>query len=286
MSGSGDWLKLHRALAKSFVMSDDWLCRLWISCLLKTNWRVGYFRGVEIQPGQFAFSYRSWCDVLGVSKGKLSRGLKRLEAAHQIDVKAGRNFTVVTLCNWETYQDGKTVDGTPTGTPDGTPTGTPTGTRIDHDRRRKEGKKERRKELDAGASCTEPEKPARVPVDSVMEFPTTGSAKTWHLTATKVAEGQATFDTLDVVAECRKARQWIIDNPGRRKTARGMLKFLGGWLGRAVDSGRGTTSGPRRATAAVPDHSGLQEWFDEAEAADAPALPFDHAADFDGEVPF
>lgn len=117
-----------------------------------------------------------------------------------------------------------------------------------------------------------------------MGFPTTGQVKTWHLTEAKLAEWEATFETLNVRAECLKARQWLLDNPSRRKTQRGMIKFLGGWLTRAVDSGRGATSGSRRPTTATPDHSGLQEWFDEAEANDVAALPYQQ--DLDGELPF
>ena len=133
--------------------------------------------------------------------------------------------------------------------------------------------------------CTEPVETDSVPADSVMEFPTTGKVKKWGLTQAKVDEWQATFDTLDVLAECRKARQWILDNPERRKTARGMTSFLGRWLTRAVDSGRGGASKPATGTpdhsglhAFVtkrkrgfnePDHSGLMEWAMEAEAKDS-----------------
>ncbi len=54
----------------------------------------------------------------------------------------------------------------------------------------------------------------------------------------KVSEYRATFPGLDVEGECRKALQWTRDNPTRRKTARGMPKFLFGWLERAQNGGR------------------------------------------------
>src|SRR3546814_2240024 len=49
----------------------------------------------------------------------------------------------------------------------------------------------------------------------------------------------------------RRARQWSLDNPTRRKTTSGMRKFLGGWLGRDNDDPRtpriGATAAHRTA---------------------------------------
>jgi len=50
------------------------------------------------------------------------------------------------------------------------------------------------------------------------------------LTAAKLAEYQSNFPLMDVEQELRIARQWLLDNPERRKTERGMLRFLTGWL--------------------------------------------------------
>ena len=54
----------------------------------------------------------------------------------------------------------------------------------------------------------------------------------WYLPDEKFTEYNRTFVDIDVAAELRKAAQWLRDNPGRRKTARGMPRFLSGWLGR------------------------------------------------------
>ena len=57
--------------------------------------------------------------------------------------------------------------------------------------------------------------------------------KLWHLPQAKLDEYTEAFPKLDVDAEFRKAAQWLNDNPDRRKTAKGMTRFLGNWLGRA-----------------------------------------------------
>ncbi len=98
--------------------------------------------------------------------------------------------------------------------------------------------------LTAKDSCAEPAAaPASAPhEDAVLEFPTAGKTRSWNLYPSKVQEYQSTFPGVDVVAECRRALQWLRDNPARKKTARGIPKFLGSWLGRAQD--RGPTTRP------------------------------------------
>ena len=84
---TGGFILVHRKMLDSVAMSDDWLCRLWITCLLKANFRMGFFKSEEIPAGTFAFSYRLFSESLGVSKGKLRRGLSKLEKSGQITTK-------------------------------------------------------------------------------------------------------------------------------------------------------------------------------------------------------
>lgn len=92
----------------------------------------------------------------------------------------------------------------------------------------------------------------------VLVFPTTGKGpKEWTLTEEKLAEYQGDYPALDVLAAFRKARNFCINNPPRRKTARGMTAFLTKWLNRETDSWGGRQqnhSAPR--IAATRDDSG------------------------------
>ena len=65
-----------------------------------------------------------------------------------------------------------------------------------------------------------------------FSFPLRGSG-VWQLPAGRLTECRDTFPGVDVPAELRKARLWLCDHPDRRKTAKGMPRFLSGWLGRA-----------------------------------------------------
>jgi hypothetical protein len=88
-----------------------------------------------------------------------------------------------------------------------------------------------------------PDEPAHEP--AVLEFPCDGEPSTWRLMASQVAEWQTLFQSLDIVSECRSALAWVLADSARRKTARGMQKFLVGWFGRAQNSGRGRSKQPQ-----------------------------------------
>lgn len=90
----------------------------------------------------------------------------------------------------------------------------------------------------------------------VCVFQTVGDVTSWTLYESKLAEYKPLYPGLEVRAEALRARQWCIDNPAKRKTARGMPKFLNGWLERSQNSGRGSLFGqsqPQQPTRIPPN---------------------------------
>lgn len=81
----------------------------------------------------------------------------------------------------------------------------------------------------------------------VLEFPTQGTPRSWALHQKQIDDWQAAYTSIDVKAECVKAREWLIATPAKRKTAGGMARFLVGWFNRAVERG-----GSPRVIAADP----------------------------------
>jgi hypothetical protein len=100
---------------------------------------------------------------------------------------------------------------------------------------------EQEQEQEQDKESPEPAKPASEPTPAVLEFPTVGAGPTsWALTAAQIDEWSKLYPSLDVLAECRKAKAWVLANPAKRKTAGGMCKFLVNWFNTANDK-----SGPR-----------------------------------------
>ena len=101
-----------------------------------------------------------------------------------------------------------------------------------------ERRREERAALRADAHATPP----------VLTFPVVGQkGPTWDLSQAQIDAWQQSYPDVDILAECRKALAWVQAN--RRKTARGMPRFLVAWLNRATNA---SSSRP------VPAHTSVE----------------------------
>jgi hypothetical protein len=60
---------------------------------------------IDLKPGQFATSRKSLSDVSGVSEMKTERLLSRLEIEQQIEQQGFSKFRIITITNWDKYQN-------------------------------------------------------------------------------------------------------------------------------------------------------------------------------------
>ena len=115
----------------------------------------------------------------------------------------------------------------------------------------------------ANTGSPEPGEAARSvqqPAEALLSFSVVGKGPSeWQLLQSKLDEYASCYPDLDVLAECRKARQWLIDNPSRRKTASGMSRFLNNWLARTQNRGSSQRS--------PPDADPLEEFLSNARRA-------------------
>lgn len=76
------------------------------------------------------------------------------------------------------------------------------------------------------------------PVELVdIEF-TLAGGETWKPTRELVTTMQAAYVGVDVLGEMWKAKAWCVANVAKRKTARGMPRFLNSWMSRQHDTVR------------------------------------------------
>lgn len=105
--GDGGYVKEHRSVMEHAVFQDDWLYRLFRWCIMKANFTPGTFKGVAIPVGSFVTGKIRGSEELGVTPSKFHRGIHRLtEAPYEvIQVAANRDWTMITVCNYRTYQN-------------------------------------------------------------------------------------------------------------------------------------------------------------------------------------
>lgn len=68
-------------------------------------------------------------------------------------------------------------------------------------------------------------------------FPCDGAPDRWWVTQEQIVDWEASFPSLNIPAQCREALAWVKASPERRKTVRGMAKFLVGWFARSQNRG-------------------------------------------------
>jgi hypothetical protein len=88
-----------------------------------------------------------------------------------------------------------------------------------------------------------PSLPSPLLVFPVVGKPVDGKQE-WGLTETVLNRYRDAYPGVDVKAEAKRALSWILSNPSKRKTYRGMESFLDKWMSRIQDRG-GSTGMPR-----------------------------------------
>lgn len=106
MSG---WIKIHREIADHWIFQDADKFKWWIDMLFLASYEANRVnignRIVEVKRGQFlgslAFLSKRW----GVSKERVISFLRLLQSDGMIDKSSDKNITLITICNYESYQD-------------------------------------------------------------------------------------------------------------------------------------------------------------------------------------
>jgi hypothetical protein len=120
MSG---WVKLHRKLIDSRVFANDGLLKVWVWCLLKASHEKEWFtiktgRGtaeVDVIPGQFIFGRKTAAKELKMKERTVYDRILKLEKLQNIAIQPNTHYSIVSIINWDTYQD--TKDANPTANP-------------------------------------------------------------------------------------------------------------------------------------------------------------------------
>jgi len=166
-----------------------------------------------------------WMDYTGAAIKKMDKKAKEnrqrraeAKAKHEEEKKQHRTATVPARGDGEA----------------GTIPSRPDQTRQDQSSQDKTSKGEEEK------ACAEP----AVAATALVSFPCSGSPEVWDMTEANRSEWETAYPAVDVLGEARKALAWINANPTKRKTARGMARFLVSWMSRCQDHGGSSPTVP------------------------------------------
>ena len=81
------------------------------------------------------------------------------------------------------------------------------------------------------------------------------NGKDWEPSRVDVMSWELAFSHVDIGQELLKMDCWLQANPGRRKTARGMNRFIVSWLGRITVKAESTSTRDRSIEDDLNDRS-------------------------------
>lgn len=233
---------------------------------------------IIIKRGQILTSIRGLAEKWRWSVNKVYRFIKLLESDSMLKKESDKDRTLLTLVNYSVYQDRENTnensneyssensDGNKnenssrntnensneynSGNSDGNKNDTQAETVTETKQERKELKNKKREkknqEVSNDTSCTEPEVPSAAVQDMkeepakeifVIGLPLNDKTE-YQVSLTKFNEYKELYPAVDISQELRNMRGWLLSNPDRRKTRRGITRFINSWLARSQDNGK------------------------------------------------
>lgn len=102
MSG---WIKIHRRFLDWEWFNKSEVVHLFLYMLIKANHKDAKWQGNDVKRGQFISSLGNISNATGISIQQIRTILKKLEKTNEIEVKSTSQFTIVSICKYECYQD-------------------------------------------------------------------------------------------------------------------------------------------------------------------------------------
>lgn len=102
MSG---WIKIHRKFLDWEWFNKSEAVHLFLYMVLKANHKDNKWQGNDVKRGQFISSLGNISSATGITIQQIRTILKKLEKTNEIVVKSTSQFTIVTICKYECYQD-------------------------------------------------------------------------------------------------------------------------------------------------------------------------------------
>ena len=103
------WIKIFRELLQWEWFQKPEMVQLFIYLLLKANCEDKQWQGMVIKRGQLVTSNSFIRNDLKLSEQTVRTCMKRLISTGEITYKSTNRFVVITICNYDKYQEYKTV---------------------------------------------------------------------------------------------------------------------------------------------------------------------------------
>jgi len=115
------WVSLHRKIIDSRVFANEGLLKVWIYCLCRANHEKNYVpittgKGtteVEVNAGEFIFGRNIVAKELKMNPSTLYKRMQKLEKYGNLNIISNTHYSIVSICNWDSYQDNTKIKEQP-----------------------------------------------------------------------------------------------------------------------------------------------------------------------------
>ena len=115
------FINLHRTLLDSMIFSSQTGLKIWIWLLLKASFKKRYVslkigKGettVTIERGQLIFGRYKAEEELCIDGSVVYKWMKKLEENGMISIESNNQYSIITICNYDTYQAGNETNEQP-----------------------------------------------------------------------------------------------------------------------------------------------------------------------------
>ncbi len=234
---SEGFIKLHRSLLSWEWYDDINTTRLFIHLILTANYYDKEWHGIIIKRGQRICPISRLALETRLSVQQIRSAIKRLKSTNEITSELIRiestSCTLFTVFNYNKYQlETEFATSDPT-IEQQVSNKWPTSEQhiIKKDKNNNKDNKARNIYY-----CTEPKQNGSMPMppkaqkaESVISIPTT-SGEMFGISEVMISEWAKLYPGVDIKQQLRNMVGWCEGNPSKRKTNRGMLRFIHNWL--------------------------------------------------------
>lgn len=98
------YIKEYRSLLSWGWFKDPFTAHLWEYLRLAANWDEAVFKGKPVRRGELVTSYPAMAEATGMSVQNVRTAIKHLKQTGEIEMKSFRDFSIVTVVNYDMYQ--------------------------------------------------------------------------------------------------------------------------------------------------------------------------------------
>jgi len=111
------WIKLHRDFTKFEWYQDANTMRVFLHLLITANHKEAKWQGNVIGRGQLITSHSNLANDLGLTIQNVRTSISKLKKSENVTVKSTSKFTMLSVCNYDTYQSQDSSANTPANKP-------------------------------------------------------------------------------------------------------------------------------------------------------------------------